>query len=136
MAKKSIKSENVAPFGGIFHVRELFPRFVGRIADLRAVVGGHLRFNTCIGIECQSALCQHSHGETGTNKKSEYLLHNVDGVFRVDALVSAKTSLMRQQIPIYLSFHAKLILFSMNPLGGTHICFWQIIFLKFFYHSN
>ena len=37
--------------------------------------------------------------------------------------------LMRQQIPIYLSFHAKLILFSMNPLGGTHICFWQIFFL-------
>ena len=36
---------------------------------------------------------------------------------------------MRQQISIYLSFHAKLILFSMNPLGGTHICFWQIFFL-------
>ena len=29
MAKKSIKSENVAPFGGIFHVRELFFTFRG-----------------------------------------------------------------------------------------------------------
>ncbi len=55
------------------------------------VIGGHRRFNTRIGIECQCALCQRSHGETGTNEKSKYLFHNVDGVFRVVALVSAKT---------------------------------------------
>jgi len=29
VAKVSIKSEKVTPFGGIFHVRELFSRFLG-----------------------------------------------------------------------------------------------------------
>ena len=31
MAKVQIKSERVTPFGGIFHVRELFTRFVGPV---------------------------------------------------------------------------------------------------------
>ena len=33
MAKVQIKSERVTPFGGIFHVRELFTRFVGPVID-------------------------------------------------------------------------------------------------------
>jgi len=33
MAKVSIKSEKITPFGGIFHVREEFSRFVGPIID-------------------------------------------------------------------------------------------------------
>ena len=33
MAKVQIKSEKITPFGGIFHVRELFSRFVGPIID-------------------------------------------------------------------------------------------------------
>ena len=33
MAKVSIKSERITPFGGIFHVRELFPRYVGPVID-------------------------------------------------------------------------------------------------------
>ncbi len=33
MAKVSIKSEKITPFGGIFHVRELFSRFVGPAID-------------------------------------------------------------------------------------------------------
>ena len=33
MAKVSIKSEKITPFGGIFHVRELFSRFVAPIID-------------------------------------------------------------------------------------------------------
>ena len=33
MAKVQIKSEKITPFGGIFHVREQFPRFVGPIID-------------------------------------------------------------------------------------------------------
>jgi hypothetical protein len=31
MAKVSIKSEIITPFGGIFHVREQFSRFVGSV---------------------------------------------------------------------------------------------------------
>ena len=31
MAKVSIKSEKITPFGGIFHVREHFSRFVGPV---------------------------------------------------------------------------------------------------------
>ena len=31
MAKVSIKSEKITPFGGIFHVREHFSRFVGLV---------------------------------------------------------------------------------------------------------
>ena len=33
MAKVSIKSERITSFGGIFHVRELFSRFVAPIID-------------------------------------------------------------------------------------------------------
>ena len=33
MAKVNIKSEIITPFGGIFHVRELFSRFVGLVID-------------------------------------------------------------------------------------------------------
>jgi len=33
MAKVSIKSEKVTPFGGIFHVRELFSRYMAPIID-------------------------------------------------------------------------------------------------------
>ena len=31
MAKVSMKSEKITPFGGIFHVRENFSRFVGQV---------------------------------------------------------------------------------------------------------
>ena len=33
MVKVSIKSEKLTPFGGIFHVRELFSRYVGSVID-------------------------------------------------------------------------------------------------------
>ena len=33
MAKVSIKSEKITPFGGIFHVRELYSRYVGPFID-------------------------------------------------------------------------------------------------------
>ena len=33
MAKVSIKSEKITPFGGIFYVREQFSRYVGPIID-------------------------------------------------------------------------------------------------------
>ena len=33
MAKVQIKSEKITPFGGIFHVRELFSRFLGPVID-------------------------------------------------------------------------------------------------------
>ncbi|MBR1445905.1 MAG: IS1380 family transposase, partial [Alloprevotella sp.] len=33
MAKIQIKSEKITPFGGIFHVRELFSCFVGPVVD-------------------------------------------------------------------------------------------------------
>ena len=33
MAKVQIKSEKITPFGGIFHVRELFSRYIGPIID-------------------------------------------------------------------------------------------------------
>jgi len=33
MAKVQIKSERITPFGGIFHVREQFSRYVGPVID-------------------------------------------------------------------------------------------------------
>ena len=33
IAKVQIKSEKITPFGGIFHVREQFSRFVGPVID-------------------------------------------------------------------------------------------------------
>ena len=34
VAKVQIKSEKITPFGGIFHVRELFSRYVGSVIDI------------------------------------------------------------------------------------------------------
>ena len=63
MAKVSIKSEKITPFGGIFHVREHFSRFVGPVID--KVLG--LR---CTSFGYQSArlwvLCQVSTSVTAT----------------------------------------------------------------------
>ena len=36
MAKVQQKSEKITPFGGIFHVREQFSRFVGSVIEQRA----------------------------------------------------------------------------------------------------
>ena len=33
MAKENLKSETIIPLGGIFHVRELFSRYVGPVID-------------------------------------------------------------------------------------------------------
>ena len=43
MAKVQIKSERITPFGGIFHVREQFSRYVGPVID--KVLG--LRCTSC-----------------------------------------------------------------------------------------
>ena len=40
MAKVSMKSEKITPFGGIFHVREHFSRFVGPVIE-KVQCGGH-----------------------------------------------------------------------------------------------
>ena len=57
MAKVQIKSEKITPFGGIFHVRELFSRFVAPIID------------KVLGIRCTSYGYQYT-SDTG---KSYYL---------------------------------------------------------------
>ena len=41
MAKVSIKSEKITPFGGKFHVREHFSRFVGPVIDKVLGFGAH-----------------------------------------------------------------------------------------------
>ena len=41
MAKVQIKSERITPFGGIFHVRELFSRYVGPVLGLRCTSFGY-----------------------------------------------------------------------------------------------
>ena len=48
MAKIQIKSEKITPFGGIFHVRELFSRFLGPVID------------KVLGIRCTSFGYQYS----------------------------------------------------------------------------
>ena len=50
MAKVSIKSERITPFGGIFHVRELFSRYVGPLSTKCWVsgVGCRLFLSGCI----------------------------------------------------------------------------------------
>ena len=52
MAKVQIKSEKITPFGGIFHVRELFSRFAGPVIDkvlgLRCTSYGY-QYNEIVG---------------------------------------------------------------------------------------
>ena len=48
MAKVIIKSEKITPFGGIFHVREQFSRFVGPVID------------KVLGLRCTSYSYQYS----------------------------------------------------------------------------
>ena len=43
MAKVQIKSEKITPFGGIFHVREQFSRFVGPVIVLFPILLQSLR---------------------------------------------------------------------------------------------
>ena len=43
MAKIQIKSEKITPFGGIFHVREQFSRFVGPVIVLFPILLQSLR---------------------------------------------------------------------------------------------
>ena len=65
MAKVQIKSEKVTPFGGIFHVRELFSRYMAPIID------------KVLGLRCASYGYQYS--ET-------YLQHKSD----IDLMISSK----------------------------------------------
>ena len=48
MAKINIKSEKLTPFGGIFHVRNMFSRYVGPVID------------KVLGLRCSSFGCQYS----------------------------------------------------------------------------
>ena len=77
--------------GGILHICHIEQPFVGCEVDLRAVIEGHFRFHTCIGIKCQCTLCHCFHGEADTQHYCKNSLHFSGGVFRVDTLVSAKT---------------------------------------------
>jgi hypothetical protein len=43
MAKVQIKSEKITPFGGVFHVREQFSRFVGPVIVLFPILLQSLR---------------------------------------------------------------------------------------------
>ena len=58
MAKVSIKSEKITPFGGIFHVRELFPRYMAPIIDkvlgLRCASYGYQSARTLV--HCQASI--------------------------------------------------------------------------------
>ena len=58
MAKVSIKSERITPFGGIFHVRELFSRYVG------PVIG------KVLGLRCTS--CGYQYSEIAGSLSSVY----------------------------------------------------------------
>ena len=58
MAKVQIKSEKVTPFGGIFHVRELFSRYVGPVID------------KVLGLRCTS--CGYQYSEIAGSLPSVY----------------------------------------------------------------
>jgi hypothetical protein len=69
VAKVQIKSEKITPIGGIFHVRELFSRFVAPIID------------KVLGIRCKAAVgtgtwgeirSQPSHGDRYRNHSSRH----------------------------------------------------------------
>ena len=53
MAKVSIKSEKITPFGGIFHVREHFSRFVGSLSSV------YYDFNTATKQIISEPFCIH-----------------------------------------------------------------------------
>ena len=67
MAKVSIKSEKITPFGGIFHVRELYSRYVGPFID--KVLG--LRWR----IAGQSPDPQHEWADRPCKNGKLYFLH-------------------------------------------------------------
>ena len=57
MAKVSIKSEKITPFGGIFHVRELFSRYVG--PDQYSEIAGSLSSVYFCGGDCVEDVTSH-----------------------------------------------------------------------------
>ena len=58
IAKVQIKSEKITPFGGIFHVRELFSRYIGPIIDevlgLRCTSYGYQ--SARLRVRCQASI--------------------------------------------------------------------------------
>ncbi len=56
MAKVSIKSEKITPFGRIFHVRELFSRYIGPVIDkvlgLRCTSYGYQYSEIAVSLSC------------------------------------------------------------------------------------
>ena len=58
MAKVQIKSEKITPFGGIFHVRELFPVWRGQLSTKFWVFGvRHTAISTArLWVRCQASI--------------------------------------------------------------------------------
>jgi len=71
MAKVQIKSEKITPFGGIFHVREQFSRFVGPVIDkvlgLRCTSYGY-QYSEIAGTLASVYFCGDNRRSAGTLK--------------------------------------------------------------------
>ena len=74
MAKIQIKSEKITPFGGIFHVREFFSRFVAPIIDkvlgIRCTSFGY-QYNEIVGSLASVYFCG------GVKKQANSLKHDI-----------------------------------------------------------
>ena len=65
MAKIRIKSEKITPFGGIFHVREHFSRFVGSVID------------KVLGLRCTSLTAENPNVRVNDSIKPSLMLDGV-----------------------------------------------------------
>ena len=79
IAKVQIKSEKVTPFGGIFHVREQFSRYVGPVID--KVLG--LRC-TSFGLAFLLTILEHKNGDFyKLSILSKYIIHEFWQLYRI-----------------------------------------------------
>ena len=112
MAKVQIKSEKVTPFGGIFHVRELFSRYVGPVIDkvlgLRCTSYGY-QYSEIVGSLSSVYFCGGDCVEDVTSHLMPHLsLHptlrtcSSDTILRgISELATSNTSTTREIVEFY-----------------------------------
>ena len=122
MAKVQIKSEKNTPFGGIFHVRELFSRYIGPIIDkvlgFRCTSFGY-QYSEIVGSLSSVYFCGGDCVEDVTSHLMPHLLlHPTLRTCSSDTILRGISELATANLGTRIKQHPSLMLWS-KPLDLT-----------------
>ena len=116
MAKVQIKSEKITPFGGIFHVREQFSRYVGPVIDkvlgLRCTSFGY-QYGEIVGSLSSVYFC-------GGDCVEDVTSHLMPHPFRPRKNPSRQTRCCHEEFPFY---RCAIALSSEGGTLGLQFCY-------------